>query len=302
MPRFTITSGAAAITAVVATLALSGCGNDAGRGSASPPPLPAQNQSLHVLPLDPYQVSDDEVERWNYAELLLQGECAASRGFALDVPWRDLEELGSPSRDTVGRKIFNVELARQWGYLSAPSVEPTMDDWLAFGESLSSITPEQSTVLDSCLAEARKALPLEDLMPAVNTAYGLSSMSYEEAKSSPKVKDAAAAWHECMITAGVSDLPEAPWDMPSESIRSARPTGEAVSGTSASEREIEIAVQDAECQVSTGFDVAFYQAQWDGEVQVLTKNYDQLVQLQADFAAYSAKVDKVIAEHLPSHG
>jgi hypothetical protein len=284
----TRTAFALAAIAAAAALGLAGC-------SAQPSPeveLAAQNIAQWTLPLDQYTISGAEIQRGDYAAVLLEKPCMEQAGYVYDVPWRDMNALTSESWNPAGRRLFNVPLAQQWGYHSAPTLELTAEAWNDFGESLNGLDPAHQAQLDACIEQGRIALP--NILDEANFVAGLAVVAYEDAYRETSVTDAASAWRKCMLPAGISDLPPSPREMPSESLVGAF----ALSGSSAATPdEIAVAVQDAQCRESTGFSQALYDAEWDHQAAQLRANVEALERLRVALDDHAELTQEIINTH-----
>lgn len=256
----------------------------------------AKNRARWALPLDEffglnYAISD-------YAEALLIEECMLGEGFAYPVgePKR-MDSPPEPTQTDTYRRLFDEEIAAEFGY-GGPPVEPR----------IASLTPEEraaiesdegQAALDGCVDQAREELPLP---PDRGLVESLANAGYNSAIAKKEVVDAAERWRECMASTGISDLPATPEEMPTESLRATwgentAPRTEEAAYQPPSIAEIEIALQDARCQETSGFAEALYDAEWDAQVEMLADNEDSLVRLKAANDAHAELVEKILTSH-----
>lgn len=269
VPRRVLT---ALVTTAVAVASLAGCSDSA---PTSPVALPEKNIDQWVLPMDQYQLRWADQFREEYVQAQLAADCMQSAGYDLEVPWRDLNgPVVRPNRNSVGRKIFTRDLAETYGYHAGPSPEPTIGDWLAYGESLGDLSDEQQTALGTCIERAHEELP--PLSLEANLAAGITFGAYEGALEDDEVKAAADRWRECMLPLGITDLPTSPLDMPPASI-STDVLDSPAEEPNVSPAEIAIATHDFDCRVSSGFREALYEAEWSRQVELLDQHLDELV-------------------------
>ncbi|WP_062137698.1 hypothetical protein [Demequina aestuarii] len=238
-------------------------------------------------------ISPFEWDLANYAENLLVEQCMNGQGFDWPVPRRDVSSLKpSAVRSDGGRKLFDVDIAAAYGYRSPDWLPP---DVVAAEQEFSSLvlTPEKQAAVDRCITQdARDELPL----PANYTqlAVDLASEALATALESTEVEDAAAAWRECMGPLGIPDLPESPLAMPTDALMDE--WGMDQPGAQASADQISIAVADAECRASSGYDATLYNAELRLQTVALTNNSDELVAEQAEGDAYVARAMSKLAE------
>ncbi|WP_345761950.1 hypothetical protein [Diaminobutyricibacter sp. McL0608] len=277
-------------------LALTGCAGGTGENHRKVP-LPEKNLEGWVMPLDQFFETDRQSLAGDYAENLLMKPCMNDAGFEWEPPWRDLQAKGSPSVKEIGISIFNLSLAEQFGYGFGPSQDWTTIDqraWVARAKEL--WTPAWQEPWEKCLKAARKVLPLSRNTQTANVLY---SDAGEAARQRGDVKAAAAAWRKCMQPAGVPDLPEWPYGMPSQSI-SDKYDIDVAQRHDPSEEEIALAVMDANCRDSSGYSKTAYDAEWEEQVKLLNEHADELVADKAASNDYWARSMKVIDEYAPS--
>jgi hypothetical protein len=249
------------------------------------------------MPLDQFFETDRQSIAGSYAENLLMKPCMNDAGFEWEPPWRDIQAEGSPSVKENGISIFNVSLAKQFGYGFGPSQDLTIADqreWVERGQE--AWTSAWDGPWDNCIESVRKRLPLSRNTQTANT---LAADAGEAARQRGEVKAAAAAWRTCMQPAGVPDLPEWPYEMPSESVAEKFDI-DVAQRHDPSEEEIALAVMDANCRTSSGYAKTAYDAEWDEQVKLLNEHADELVADKAASDDYWVRSMKVIDEHAPA--
>ncbi len=95
-----------------------------------------------------------------------------------------------------------------------------------------------------------------------------------------------------MSPQAIPDLPKIPDAMPAESMRpmidsSDRP----------SQREIAVAIADADCREITGYSRVYYRTEWAMQITALRNNYAHLSALPEKVKALEVKIDEVLAAH-----
>ncbi|MGW6132365.1 hypothetical protein ACWFNE_20255 [Cellulomonas sp. NPDC055163] len=287
---------------LVAAFALSACSgpaaDDDGDGSASAAALPAQDIDRWAMPVDQYVPQNQPM--LDYAENVLISECMAAAGYTWTVPEYDIHAPDSPTRNAVNRVLFNRTTAANWGYLPAPSTQKNI---AAQQAATTKELPEGSEgTFTQCIADVRAdQLPLESSQ-ARNFAASLGMAADQAARLDNDVLAAAEEWRTCMEPLGVSDLPDGPEGMPSDSLRAEfgrAGNGEADAdrgGEGASAREIEVATFDAACRDSSGWSEARYEAEWERQVTAVEENADALERILAEHKEVDARALAVLAE------
>ena len=305
---------AASVTLILGSALLSGCSmtNTSSAPSAQPFPnatsapssagtsgLPDKNIEQWVMPLDQYSIGDSKTS--DYAENLLVQPCMEKAGFTWNVPWRDVSGTDGPSWNAVHIRLTNLNLAKEWGYHLAPTNDTSLRAWIAFVQEKSNIGASEETAVTKCIFAARKTLPV--LPGNAQLADGYALAAWEGAQKDSAVLATASKWHECMIPAGVSDLPDNPEDMPSLSVRQRFNIKLSVSPNPpvVSKPEKVMAAKDESCRLSSQYSKVFYDAEWDRQAKLVQKNADALQRVKAMLTANRAAVTEVISSHAPSH-
>ncbi|MFC4244605.1 hypothetical protein ACFOYW_14620 [Gryllotalpicola reticulitermitis] len=286
------TAGLGMATLGLGMLALTACSSSGDRADRPTThiELPAKNVDRWVMPLDEYIPVDDHVD--DYAEALLVQPCMEAKGYSWDVPWQDVNQEAAVTRNAVDRRIFTAEVARVHGYRDLGGNNSPDDAWRAF--ALSDIPDEEFDASRMCLEAARKVMPLQSGSAQLATSYAQSA--YEAAQESKAVRAKAKLWRKCMEPAGISDLPDTPAKMPTDSMMSEFGIN---AGPTPTADEIELAVRDAGCRNESGWTKAAYNAEWKLQVAELAKNADELQAIRGETVRHRALVSKVIAEHAP---
>ena len=196
-----------------------------------------------------------------------------------------------------GHMLFNEEIAAKYGYSAPPedSIQPRLDIERKQDQNPSSWKQER----DACFAEADKA----DIIKKLDTQGGLST-SVVSNVNPPGLDTAAAKWRSCMAPLGLADLEKAPGGYPSSSFaQQIGATGNEEDYKDPSQHpvtdyELKVAVQDAKCRASSGYDTILYNAQWSASYNYVKKHLNQLTVLRQK----SAKVKAESIAFLKSRG
>jgi len=298
------------VVASTAGMVLTGCTMQA--APPTPPPasassasssgtisLPAKNLEQGTLPLNNFMLGD--TKNSDYAENLLIEPCMVKAGFDWNVPWRDTRSNDGPSWNDAHMRLFTLALAQRWGFRIAPSSDPSLTALRSFQREKATISTAEKSALTSCLSKARKELPI--LPGSAQRATALAQTAYESAQKDKTVLRAAAAWKKCMVPAGISDLPDLPTRMPSDSIIRRFNIKFQISNIPAqvSQEEITLATTDFECRNKAGYEQALYDAQWSRQATLLAENADEMNRVAAEISKNTSAVMAVIASHAPSH-
>lgn len=216
-----------------------------------------------------------------YARLLLAQQCMAGLlEYHVEPPRPSTAADVFDSRS--GDKRFNEQIAAQWGYHAPPPDLSTQTSEVS-GASSATIDAKRA----ECGAQARERLddppaaPLGRIVQA-----GWDALAVNDA-----VADLAAEWRACLAPAGVIDLPDSPEGMPSPSV--APPNDE---GGTASTREREVAVIDAQCREKVGYPGAVLRARTEGELSAIGRDPEGFDAARLEYQKYAKGIDQVIQE------
>jgi hypothetical protein len=278
------------------TLLLSACSSSVPESELE---LPEKNISEWVTPLDQYVPGHSELA--NYAEQLLIGKCMTARGLSWDVPWRDIHADNGPSWNAIDRRLFNADLASEYGYHNGPSGDSSLQAWQQFAAEKQRLNAVDDKGVTDCVPVAREELPLLSTS-ASQKALMLVQNAFDDAKNSGEVRTAAEKWRDCMEPEGVADLPDTPADMPSKSLtkRFKLDFGDRLGTSEVTTAEIAIATADAKCQDSSGYAEALYEAEWKKSASLVRENADELVRARNEIRANETAVLDVISSNAPA--
>lgn len=270
-------------------------GQSSGSGVPTSAPVGVKNIALWALPLDEFTEGSGHWD--NYAEQLLLASCLEQDGFNWPVPWQDLDEEPSPVRNSAMRRLFNLEIAENYGF--RPNIEFTKSDklWEAFLVYQPS-EPGFDDAFDACLAGIREKYLIptpEDGMFAMDLAYEVQ----EEALSSPDVQEAAGRWRACMDPHGYGQLPDDPNRFPPIELLEELGAVAPAATLEPSARELEIAVTHATCLDSSGYSAALYEKEWTLQEKVVERERPTLDRIGKILRAREAAVREIIAANLP---
>ena len=307
--KFSYTLLAAPIA--VAAMVLSGCSSGGGdsvnsqstagadvsavEATMSPDNLVKKDQKHWALPTDAYAGTTNGLYV-AVKETVVQ-DCMAKKGLSYEVyPYSAASEKSQVGTGS-GHMLFNEEIAAKYGYSAPPedSIQPRLDIERKQDQNPSSWKQER----DACFAEADKA----DIIKKLDTQGGLST-SVVSNVNPPGLDTAAAKWRSCMAPLGLADLAKAPGGYPSSSF--AQQIGATVneedykdpSQHPVTDYELKVAVQDAKCRTSSGYDTILYNAQWSASYNYVKKHLNQLTVLRQK----SAKVKAESIAFLKSRG
>ncbi|MFI2753967.1 hypothetical protein ACGIF2_11075 [Cellulomonas sp. P22] len=290
----------AAGMALIAVLSVSACsGSDADADVSSVAgALPAKDIDRWVMPVDQYVPQHQLM--LDYAENVLVSECMAAAGYTWAVPAFDIHAPASPTSNAVNRQLFGQEIAATWGYLPAPS---TQQNAAAQEAAVTQPLPEGSDdQFWQCVSDVRADQLPPASSEAMNFASSLGMAADQAVRVDSDVLAAADRWSACMEPLGISDLPDVPSEMPSESLRSQFGRGERAAEavppaeSTASAREIEIATFDAACRDSSGWSEARYEAEWELQVTAVQQNVDVLERILDENREVEERALAVLAE------
>lgn len=254
-----------------------------------------KNIALWALPLDEF--TDEYSRADNYAEQLLVASCLERQGINWPVPWQDLEEPSSPVYNSATRRLFDLDIAKKYGF--RPNIEFSKSDklWEAF-LAYQPTEPEFQEAFDACLTGIREQYPIpsnEDGMFVLDLAYQVQG----EALLSPEVQEAADRWRSCMEPHGFGQLPDDPNEFPSIELLEELGAVAPAATLKPSARELEIAIAHATCLESSGFSVAMYEKEWMLQEKVIERERAELDRIRDILRAREETVREIIAANAP---
>ncbi|MDQ2670851.1 MAG: hypothetical protein M3Y31_09485 [Gemmatimonadota bacterium] len=275
------------VGALAAVCLLAGCAS-----SADQVTLPPRDIDRWVLPLDRFMDSDDISA--NYAETLLMGPCMNAAGFDWDVPYRDPYAANRATSSAVGIRIFTLEIAQEYGYHSAPNLDPGAAAWKAW--AYREITVAEIDAIRECTEQVRaERLPL--LPGSAQLGNSLAAAAYDAAEQEQTVQEAERAWRDCMAPLGIPDLPASARNMPSPWL--ANELGYTGTLGEPTADEIRYAVADAICRDDSGYLETFYDVLWQKQAALVGDNADALLRIEGMVTEHREKVAQIISENAP---
>lgn len=223
--------------------------------------------------------------RDSYARLLLAQDCL--RGvltYQVEPPPPASEADVFDQR--TGDRRFTVAIAQRWGYQIPPAPPASTSEESDSGLSSEEVDRRRAECGDA--TRERLGVPPERLL---NDTVDAGWMAVD---GDAAVRAATAEWNRCMGPAGVVDLPDGPFDMPSPSVGGE--TGSPETTAAPSEREREVATLDAECRESVGFTNAVFRARADAELAGIGRDIEGFESVRQEFAEYSIGIQQVIEE------
>lgn len=287
---------AAAVLTVTAVVGLVGCSV-----SGAEDDVGVKNQAVWKMPLDDFFVYPVELD--NYAEQLLIAECVGAQDFQWPVPWQNVEFPPAEDANQMARHLFNLELAKKWGYHFAPPADmESAELWSEFTDTADSYFPNQE--LDEALAACSDKIRATDENHAANfdgqnylaeLAFQAESVVAQE----PAVMEAVVAWRECLAPQVDYEVPEEPTSGPPLSVR--QKWGAVTGGTPMpSAEELAAAIADAECQESSGWSSLWYERNWEEQEKLVAENRDKLDRIRAEAVDRKEKLLTIVAENAPA--
>ncbi|KTR76663.1 hypothetical protein NS234_10790 [Microbacterium oxydans] len=287
----------ATVLAVTVAGGLAGC-----TASDSETDAGVRNQAAWKMPLDEFVVYSPDLD--NYAEQLLISDCLGAQGYEWPVPWQDTDFPRAEDFNRVGLRLFNLELAKKWGYHFARLDDPESAElWLTYTETVDSYFPNQE--LDDALVACTDKIRAKD-KDFASTADGLnynaelSAQAWDIVEQDPDVVKAVKAWRECLTPrVDYAVTQEQPWEGAPYEV--AEVWG-AVTGSSSapSAEELAAAVADAECQESSGWASLWYERIWEEQEKLVAENRDKLDRIRADAIERKKKLLTIVAENAPA--
>jgi hypothetical protein len=280
-----------ATAALIATI-VTGCSAPVSQQATAGGVSLDKNRMQWVMPLDAYMVE----ENLSYAVDVLVEPCMQENGFDYQRPPVDAA-VKSETTTVSGRNLFNVDVAKRWGYSGAP--DPNADVLRTAEIEAREWPLEKADQYSACLEQARKDFPQQEIN---NYVAGLSISSWNGAKKDPEVVAAAEKWVQCMQPLGFTDLPDSPnsesggTPTPSMLVAFGEVTDGLVNAKTPEQQaeEVRVATFDAQCQDSSGYAQTLYDAEWERQARVVEENEDALTKLLDEKAAYEKRAEEIL--------
>jgi hypothetical protein len=253
-------------------------------------------------PLEPYGQSAEDYVAEVHAENILTAACMERLGYP--YPGQDIDALAQSFPESEGRLygITDAQVASVYGFLTKPShpmrtltaVEQSDD----YAYALTGLRPGESRPIEratsgaGCLGDARAQLTgdVSGSRPDDATlGSNLQLQAWEDMWTTPSAVQAKADWSRCMAESGyhVAD--------PLSDQRAPALLGAAGDDQSVSQPEIDQALTDIRCKVSTKFVERVGAIQADLAARFIEQNADRLAPSKAFNDSVLAKSEAVIA-------
>lgn len=277
-------------------LSLAACGGageeSADEATVSPDGRVTRDVETWSLASDPYGGVDFGLTQ--YAWELAVSDCMEAQGQDFEVVTYDWNLPPDPTHNAAGRRLFTEAIAAAYGYHTAPDPGDYARR-LRERDARSPTDPVWQASFSTCAEQVTENPPV-----AVAEDSDIDILALSGAEE-PDVVEAAGAWRECMAPQGIPDLPERPEGMPGPTLSAefGLDVIDPVNGSDTNEsvpvssRELEVAVADARCWVSSGYRDAYYEAEWRNDYEFVEANGSELAaqlerdqQVTADLIAY----------------
>lgn len=230
-------------------------------GTVSVSGLTIKDYEKGSLPSYPYEGVDPRL--WGYAYDLHVASCMVDRG-RVAPPVQEFD-WNAPEAETLSGgwgRPRTVDEARQYGYHAAPS---ELRDFVMAAEAF---LASQGEAYHEDFEDCRRRVMEDPVFERAGQAmkYMPQASGFEE---NPALKEAMAAWRECMAPLGIPDLPEdRPGPAPSVMERfglGGADNARYADLSTLTEEEVEIAVHEAQCTENSGYDRLAYGLTWEAD-------------------------------------
>ena len=252
-----------------------------GDATAGPPRI--------TLPLDPYQVSDDDFGTVSRALTELTDRCMRRQGLTYEAPAPQDTATAGPAGHERRYGITVLESARTHGYHLAgtPARHPEQPKRSkAYERALTGTGKplDDGEFDDGCTGEAHRELEAGIDMEAVDLPQWYKRDSFQRSLDDPRVKAVFAAWSRCMAEAGHRYA--TPLDPPADP---------GVMGRTVTDHERSVAVADITCKRRTGLVDAWQRVETTLQRSTVTTRAAQLKKAGAQADRLIARADRILA-------
>ncbi|MDP4334358.1 hypothetical protein Q7F20_13340 [Curtobacterium sp. A7_M15] len=267
-----------------------------------------------AMPLDGWVQPGSE--KAAYAEDLVVQPCLREAGIDFPPPWATVDgleaasdaaetpERGNPAPALSWTRPLDEDTARTSGYHAPSTAGANRDGRRAWGEDPernAAFADAAQSAVTRCFRQAERTVGTDDpdgsVQRASMTAKRLTFLAGTAAREDETVVAAAARWHTCMADADVPDLPRAPSEMPSQSMK--MDYGTNLASTPVQDAEIAVAERDVSCQHSSGYRDALYDAEWRRLSHVTATDAAVLHAAEPDQRDVERHLDEVIRDQAP---
>ncbi|GAA3501832.1 hypothetical protein GCM10019016_089390 [Streptomyces prasinosporus] len=241
------------------------------------------------LPLDPYQISDEDFSTVSRALGVLTDRCMERKGFDYDVP-APQDMATAPTGHERRYGITVPETAAKHGYHLAGTPiqeQPRSPRSKRYERALTGTGKPLGTpgsFDDGCTGEAHRELESGIDMEAVDLPQWYKRESFQRSLEHPRVKTAFASWSDCMSAAGHHYA--SPLDPPEDPE---------VMGRKVTEHERAVAVADIECKQRTGLVRTWRDVEAALQRSTVTSRAAQLKKARAQAAKLVARSSRILA-------
>ncbi len=199
--------------------------------------------------------------------------------------------------ERTGQRLFNEEIAQQWGY---PQFRLPSSRNVAVGDDVEITSAIDDAMVQDAMVQCGERTGRRLGSPPERVFADIESAGWESVPASAEVQEAIVGWRTCMAPAGVIDLPDEPGEMPPASVVS--PPEDAQGNETdtgiipLSDREREVAVADARCRAEVGYDGAVLRARAEAELAAIGRDIEGFEAGRRAYEEYQKKIDEVITE------
>ena len=262
-------------------------------GTVSASGLTVKRYEKGSLPSYPYEGVDPRL--WSYAYDLHRASCMVERGRA--APPVQVFDWNAPEAEELSggwSRSRTVDEARRYGYHAPPS---EVRDFVEAAEAfLASQGEGYRADFDDCGRRVMEDPVFERAHQAAKIAAHATGFEGNAA-----LKEARAAWRECMAPLGIPDLPEDRPGTPSSVMERFGLEGAGnrryLDLSTLTEEEIEVAVHEAQCTEDSGWDRLAYGLAW-----VASDRY--IADHASEFAAAIEEIreqEQVLKDYINAH-
>ena len=279
---------------LLAVAVVTSCASPEPSGNARPTGAAARGDATAgppriTLPLDPYQVSDDDFATVSRALTELTDRCMRRQGLTYEAPAPQDTATAGPAGHERRYGITVLESARTHGYHLAgtPARHPEQPKRSkAYERALTGTGKplDDGEFDDGCTGEAHRELEAGIDMEAVDLPQWYKRDSFQRSLDDPRVKAVFAAWSRCMAEAGHRYA--TPLDPPADP---------GVMGRTVTDHERSVAVADITCKRRTGLVDAWQRVETTLQRSTVTTRAAQLKKAGAQADRLIARADRILA-------
>lgn len=261
-----------------------------------------RENSRYSLPSDSFQPPDLMLRAAAIQKVM--SECQHKKGIQMPVTIYNFDAPLMETRTDGDHRVFTVEIAQKYGYREPLNPRIDWESSKKKDEFIKGMTEEENRISEECYKEVQETLqePKEEMSEEKEGAlpYWQWGSFVSPDLQKPELQKTIQAWRECMAPLGIPDLEETPsFGPPSQTLaekwgyHNDTPPWEA---PLPSEEEVRIAVADAQCQETSGYQDAYWEEYKRIDQEFVDEHRNVLERMKDEYDALEKRYQAVLQQ------